>query len=308
MQIQKLTSPWWLGGERPSEFLRVAAPAKVNLFLEVLARRPDGYHAIETLMVAISLYDTLDLAAAETLTLVCDRPDLSVGPDNLVLRAARLLQEQTGCTAGARMVLSKRIPIAAGLAGGSANAAAALVGLNELWQLRLPAEALAALAGRLGSDVPFFLGRPAAWCTGRGEIITPETPGQPLHLVVAAPPQGLSTAEVYRGVEVPAEPVSGEAIRAALRAGDNVQVGRLLHNRLQASAERISVAVTELCRLLERLDVLGARMSGSGSSVFGVCRDRRDALRVASQLSAQLAAGAAHSLEQTRVIVVQSVV
>lgn len=308
MRTRKLQSPWWLGGASPCEFWRVEAPAKVNLFLEVLARRDDGYHAIETLMVAVSLSDTLDLAADEALSLTCDKPGLSVGPDNLVMRAARLLQQETGCTAGARMVLSKRIPVAAGLAGGSTDAAAALMGLNELWSLRLPLEWLSELAGQLGSDVPFFLNGSAAWCTGRGEIITPETQARPLHLVIAAPPQGLSTAEVYRGVEVPAQPVNGKAIRAAFRAGDHEQVGRLLHNRLQASAERISVAVTELYRLLEKLDVLGACMSGSGSSLFGVCRDRRDALRVASQLSAQLAAGAAHSLEQTRVIVVQSVV
>src|SRR5438309_700993 len=123
----------------------VRAPAKVNLFLEVLGKRPDGYHEIATLMVAIRLMDTLIFKEEPDLRLGCNRPDLSTGPDNLVLRAARLLQQRTGCTKGAHIRLRKRIPVAAGLAGGSTDAAATLWGLSRLWNLEMSSAELAKL-------------------------------------------------------------------------------------------------------------------------------------------------------------------
>lgn len=135
------------------------APAKVNLYLEVLSRRADGFHELETLMAAVSLYDTLVFKEDPTgdILLRCNRPDLSTGSDNLIRRAAELLRQHTGCTRGARVRLVKRIPLAAGLAGGSTDAAATLAGLNRLWSLGLTNVELAALGARLGSDVPFFL-------------------------------------------------------------------------------------------------------------------------------------------------------
>ncbi len=198
----------------------VWAPAKVNLFLEVLAKRSDGYHALETLMVTAGLFDTLVLrnTAAGEVALTCSNPALSAGEDNLVVRAIRLLQQRTGCTRGCRMRLVKRIPMAAGLGGGSTDAAAALAGLNRLWQLGLDNDALAQLGGELGSDVPFFFHGPAGWCTSRGEIVTPVPVGGRFDLVLLCPAFGLSTAEVYRHVSVPGQPESGTAIRDALRA------------------------------------------------------------------------------------------
>src|SRR5262249_20761994 len=186
----------------------VWAPAKVNLYLEVLGKRADGYHEIETLMVSVSLYDTLVFKedSPGQFVLRCNRPELSTGPDNLVTRAADLLRRHTGCTRGARVRLAKRIPLAAGLAGGSTDAAAALAGLTRLWHLGLPDEERAALGAQLGSDVAFFFATPAAWCTGRGERVLPTPlPGR-LWFVLVCPPFGLSTAEVYRGVKVPEEP------------------------------------------------------------------------------------------------------
>jgi 4-diphosphocytidyl-2-C-methyl-D-erythritol kinase len=142
----------------------VWAPAKVNLYLEVLGKRADGYHEVETLMVAINLYDTLVFRedTSGQFTLRCNRQELSTGPENLVTRAAEMLRRHTGCRRGARVRLAKRIPLAAGLAGGSTDAAAALAGLNRLWELGLPDEALAELAAQLGSDVAFFFHTPAA--------------------------------------------------------------------------------------------------------------------------------------------------
>ena len=185
----------------PGGALTVRAPAKVNLFLEVLGRRPDGYHAVETLMLGVSLFDGLEFRddPAGAVRLACTDPALGTGPDNLVVRAADLLRQRTGHPGGAAVRLVKRIPWAAGLAGGSSDAAATLAGLNRLWRLGLTREALAELASELGSDVAFFLSPPAAWCTGRGEIVSPLRPGKRLHLVVVSPATGLSTPEVYRG-------------------------------------------------------------------------------------------------------------
>jgi len=272
---------------RSGDALVVWAPAKVNLFLEVLARRPDGYHEINTLMVTVSLYDTLEFKeeASGAIRLHCDQPNLSTGPDNLVVRAAALLRARTGCSRGASIALAKRIPLAAGLAGGSADAAAALVGLNEWWGLGLAEAELAALAAELGSDVPFFLAASAAWCTGRGEKVAPLTLGRPLWFLLVCPGVGLSTAEVYRGVQVPQAPLSGAEIRAAAAAGDVAEVGRRLHNRLQEPAERLQAEVARVRARLQELAPAGQLMSGSGSSVFALCRDHDEALRLARELS-----------------------
>src|SRR5437667_291729 len=154
--------------ERHADAVVVWAPAKVNLYLEVLAKRPDGYHEIATLMMAVSLYDTLEFKEEATgkIQLDCDHPELTTGPENLVCRAADLLRQRTGCHRGVHIRLVKRIPMAAGLAGGSTDAAATLAGLNRLWWLGLARNRLAELGAEIGSDVAFFFTTPAAWCTG----------------------------------------------------------------------------------------------------------------------------------------------
>src|SRR5712691_10682634 len=187
---------------RHNDAVMVWAPAKVNLYLEVLAKRSDGYHLIETLMVAVSLYDTLEFKedASGEIQLQCDQPDLATGPENLIVRAAQLLRERTGCKRGVQIRLAKRIPLAAGLAGGSTDAAATLAGLNQLWQLDLKIMELSALAADIGSDAAFFFATPAAWCTGRGEQVAPIALTGPLWFVLLCPPFGISTADVYLGV------------------------------------------------------------------------------------------------------------
>jgi 4-diphosphocytidyl-2-C-methyl-D-erythritol kinase len=264
----------------------VWAPAKVNLFLEVLGKRPDGYHEVNTLMVAVRLFDTLILKedASSPLQLECNRRDLSAGPDNLVLRAAHLLQKRAGCRKGARMRLVKRIPLAAGLAGGSSDAAAALIGLNRLWQLRLSEGEMADLAAELGSDIPFFFETPAAWCTGRGEKVKGVRLGRPLDFVIACPAQGLATAAVYAGVQVPASPVSGADICAAAERGEVAALGRLLYNRLEASAQKLCPAVAALSARMKELEPAGVLMSGSGSSVFALCHGPHHAQALAREL------------------------
>jgi 4-diphosphocytidyl-2-C-methyl-D-erythritol kinase len=281
----------------------VWAPAKVNLFLEVLAKRPDGYHEIATLMVAVSLFDRLELEeeTSGALHLSCDDPRLSTGPDNLVLRAATLLRERTGCQRGATIRLAKRIPMAAGLAGGSTDAAATLAGLNRLWRLGRSRQELTEWAAVLGSDVPFFFALPAAWCTGRGEVVTPARLGRPLIFVLVCPPVGLATAAVYRGVSVPEAPEAGGEIRQAVAEGEMEEVGRRLHNRLQPVAERLCPTVATYAARLAKLRPAGSAMSGSGTSLFALCRDRVEALRVAHAMS-----GEAEEGNRPRVFIVRS--
>jgi 4-diphosphocytidyl-2-C-methyl-D-erythritol kinase len=271
---------------RRGRAVRVLAPAKVNLFLEVRGRRPDGYHEVATLMVPVGLYDTLELAddPAGADRLECDLPGLDTGPDNLVRRAVDLVRRRTGRFGGVAVRLHKGIPTAAGLAGGSSDAAATLAGLNRLWRLGWDGAELARAGAELGSDVPFFFAAGAAWCTGRGEHVEPLPLGRPLDFVLATPAEGLSTARVFAAVELPDRPLDGEDVRRAARAGDVEGLGRRLFNRLQPPAERLCPAVAELSRRLAGEGPAGVCLSGSGSTVFALCRGPDEALRVARAL------------------------
>ena len=272
--------------DRYADDVVVWAPAKINLFLEILGKRPDGYHEIATLMVAIRLYDTLvfkeDPAGAISLT--CNQSKLSTGPDNLIVRAADLLREYTGCKQGANIRLVKRIPLSAGLAGGSTDAAATLAGLNEMWRLGLNHVQLSELGSKLGSDVPFFFGGPAAWCTGRGEVVAPLELKKTLDLVLLCPPFGLATRDVYQQVTVPPNPQDGEDIRRAVQQGDIEAIGRALFNRLEGSAEALCPELRGYRNRLADQKPAGVLMSGSGSTLFALCRNRAEARRIARQL------------------------
>jgi 4-diphosphocytidyl-2-C-methyl-D-erythritol kinase len=294
----------------------VWAPAKVNLFLEVLGPRPDGYHEIATLLTSVDLYDSLslDLDPSGGLSLACDQSDLSVGPDNLILRAANRLKTRTGCSKGAAIHLTKRIPWAAGLGGGSSDAAAALAGLNDLWELGLSKPELAALGAELGSDVPFFFNTPAAWCTGRGEVVTAIILGRPLDFVLVCPEEGLSTAEVYR--ELPngergprkVEPKTGSDLIEALAAGDVERIARGMFNRLEEAASKLCPTAAEWLRRLRQTEAAGCLLSGSGSCVFALCRDGSEALRVAETIRSTAVSSGVNEFARTRVFLVRSCV
>jgi 4-diphosphocytidyl-2-C-methyl-D-erythritol kinase len=273
--------------ERHDDAVVAWAPAKVNLHLEVLARRPDGYHDIATLMVAVSLFDTLEFtnAAMGEISVCSDHPDLTTGQENLVVRAAQALQRYTGSRRGARIRLIKRIPLAGGLGGGSSDAAATLRGLNELWQSGLPTQELAGLASEVGSDVAFFLYTPAAWCTGRGERVESLSLGVVLWFVLACPPFGISTAEVYKEVQIPAKPLTGSEILHAVQTGTVGEIGSNLHNRLQAAALKSCPMLAEVSERLTQCDPVGHLLSGSGSTWFALCRDYGEACKVARGLS-----------------------
>lgn len=291
---------------RSASAVEITAPAKLNLFLEVLARRSDGFHEIESLMVPISRFDTLRAVATQddALTLLADDSPLRLAPstpfdpsltsatceqlpggeDNLVIRAVRRLRERSGVTQGIRIQLTKRIPLAAGLAGGSSDAAAALVAANEVWRLGWSYDQLREIAAELGSDVPFFLGHGPAICRGRGEIIEPLSALGALHFVVAKPAVGLSTADVYRACRPAEQPRGVGELVAALRRGCLAAAGRALHNTLENAAETLSPWISRLREEFTRLSVLGRQMSGSGTSYFGLCQNALHARRVAARL------------------------
>lgn len=269
---------------RLDDGVEILAPAKVNLYLEILGKRPDGYHEIETLMVAVNLHDRLVFSddASGAVTLTCDDPRLPTGGANLVVKAAECLKAATGCPRGAAIALNKVIPAEAGLAGGSSDAAATLVGLDRLWGLNTPTARLSTLAADLGSDVAFFLQGPAAICRGRGERVEPVSLKQPLHLVLVCPPVGVSTAEVYRNLKPPDRPRSIGPVIEALDHGGPAALGRSLFNRLQPTAESIRPALTRVRDALADLNhdlefgpplLEGHLMSGSGSAFFGLARD-----------------------------------
>jgi 4-diphosphocytidyl-2-C-methyl-D-erythritol kinase len=291
--------------------LVVHTPAKLNLFLEILGKREDGYHELETLMVTVDILDTLIFTEENSneIRLRCsgrgvrresptsprvDRSssgaaetEIPAGPDNLVVKAAQLLREHAGVEAGVRIALVKRIPAAAGLAGGSSDAAATLMALNRFWKLKLGKPELQRLASQLGSDVAFFVdGTSAAVCHGRGEIIEPLRVPLGLHFVIARPPTGLSTALVFKHCQVPQHKHSVGDLAAALRAGRIERVGRFLHNALEEPAELLNLEVSQLKSRLSNLPVLGRLMSGSGTACFGLCRSRRQARSLASRLRA----------------------
>ncbi len=280
--------------------LVIQAPAKLNLFFEVLAKRGDGYHEIETLMCPIDLYDTLhfqddpdgSLEFKSRCVYGAGGPEsrglqnLPEGSENLVVRAVELVRHRAGVVRGARLLLEKRIPAAAGLGGGSSDAAAALVAANEGWRLGRSRDELARWAAELGSDVPFFLANGLAVCRGRGELVEPVSGQSGLHFVVIYPPVGLSTAAVY-GRCRPAEqarPIS--PLLDALRRGDWSVLGRRLWNRLQPAAETLSPWIERLRREFSQQDCLGHGMSGSGSAYFGLYRHARHARRSAQLLDA----------------------
>ena len=269
--------------------LRLLAPAKLNLYLRVLGRRPDGYHDIETIFERIDLADELTFEPAPSLDLTCSDPALSCGENNLVMKAARLLQQERGGGTGARIELVKRIPIAAGLGGGSSDAATTLLGLNVIWQLGLSRQRLKELAAQLGCDVPFFLESQAvAIGRGRGEQCESLGMTPTLFHVLVCPQAQLSTRDVYEGIDrsdLTASRPSITMVAHALRNGPALAgLAEGLWNDLEPEAIRRCPIIALVQSHLRALGCLAARMSGSGPSVFGLCRDAAQAQQVATAL------------------------
>ena len=270
--------------------IRVHSHAKINFYLDVVRRRRDGYHDIETIFQTVSLADTLAAELRSTeLSMECTNPALECGPSNLVLKAAALLRERTGVASGAHLTLTKRIPVAAGLAGGSGNAAAALVALNLLWELGLSHARLQRLALELGSDVPYCLAGGTAAATGRGERLAPLEPIPETWLVLVHPALAVSTRAVYTSplLHISTErPFAGRtrSFRQALRALADGDIAGATRNTMERVAFSMHPELEGLVEGLREAGCVAAAMSGSGPTLFGVCRSRTHADAVAAAL------------------------
>ena len=267
--------------------ISIRAYAKINWSLSVRGMRPDGYHELDMLMQRIELSDELIFERARRITLEVDGQRLPGGDRNLVIRAAQALNDALGKHMGAHITLKKRIPARAGLGGGSADCAAALLALNKLWNLRLPIKTLTQLGLRLGADVPFCLQNGLCRAQGVGEILTPMLDVPSIPLVMLTPGGGLSTPAVFRAWDVcgrPSTDVDIPALAQALAEGDLARAQLLSHNDLEAPAIQL---MPEIRSWMERLRALGApcvRMSGSGSTVFAAFNDEVDARAAAAQI------------------------
>jgi 4-diphosphocytidyl-2-C-methyl-D-erythritol kinase len=270
--------------------VNIQAPAKINLGLRVLGKRPDGYHEIETLFIAVSLFDVITferrIRGGVTLTWEKGRDDLNPGDfavdeRNLILRAARRFEEEVGRRLDVGIHIKKTIPVAAGLGGGSADAAATLVGLGTLFPDFADRVDLSHLAANLGADVPFFLGRPSAIGRGRGELLIPLTIDISWYAIVICPYVASPTPAVYAALDLTCLPkmphfparLEGDGFFAALA---------LIHNDLQDVVERRVPQVLHWKNRLLTLGAEGAYVSGSGPSVFGVFRQKPDSAMLES--------------------------
>lgn len=263
------------------------AAAKINWSLDVLGRRADGYHLLKMIMQRISLFDTVTVSIGAVDALSCDG-NLPQDERNLAFRAWLLLKKELGLKDCLQIKVEKQIPAAAGLGGGSADAAAVLLAANRLLKLGLKGEELAPLALSLGADVPFCLLGGAALAEGIGEILTP-LPGLPAyHLVVANPGIGVSTPEIFRAfdaIQPPPPPIDTEGLLKALKAGDIPAIGGLLANHLEwATLKKYPV----VAKLKEDMSAAGLYplMSGSGASVFGLAVGAEEAEAAAERLAA----------------------
>ncbi|WP_243056545.1 4-(cytidine 5'-diphospho)-2-C-methyl-D-erythritol kinase [Nocardioides sp. SR21] len=276
--------------------LTVRAPAKINLHLGVGALREDGYHPLVTVYQAVGLYDDVTARTADDWTLGMTVPDwigaAAVPPagENIVDRAADLLAAHHGVARVGEVHIAKDIPMAGGMAGGSADAAAALVALDRLWELGTSDDDLLALAAQLGSDVPFALLGGTALGTGRGELVTPVDDRGTWWWVVVPNEVGLSTPEVYRHFDkmfpdAPSEPVPADALLSAIADGDAWALADALHNDLEAAAIDLRPELGKLIEQGESAGALRGIVSGSGPTVVFLCGSADHARNLAADLS-----------------------
>lgn len=257
--------------------LSLPAPAKLNLFLHVTGRRPDGYHLLQTLFQFLDYGDTLHFAVRSDgqLRMTSELPGVAT-EDNLILRAARLLQQTTGSPLGADIQLDKRLPMGGGIGGGSSDAATTLLGLNHLWQTELSLEQLAALGLQLGADVPVFVHGRAAWAEGVGEQLTPVALDEPWYLVVA-PPCQVSTAEIFSDELLTRDtsPITLAAFREHGGRNDCLPVVMARYTEIRNTL----ILLNNYCE---------AKMTGTGSCLFGAFPNEREADKVRARLPATL--------------------
>ncbi|MEV0606868.1 4-(cytidine 5'-diphospho)-2-C-methyl-D-erythritol kinase [Polymorphospora rubra] len=297
-----MTEAWGPGGDdgQPRRGatgpVRVRVPAKINLHLGVGPLRPDGYHELNTVYHAISIHDELTARHGDTLTLTMEGEgtgELALDETNLIIRAARALAAHARVPAHARLHLRKQIPLAGGLAGGSADAAATLLACDTLWGTGLSRDELADIGAGLGSDVPFLVHGGTALGTGHGETVSPVLARPSTwHWVVAVADGGLSTPEVYREIDrlrdtgtAPAALGSADRLLAALRQRDPAVLGAALGNDLQPAAVSLRPALADVLDAGRAAGALACLVSGSGPTCVFLAADAADARRIAAELA-----------------------
>ncbi len=267
--------------------LRLRAHAKINLYLNVVGRRADGYHQLETVFHSIGLHDDVIIRkqASSGITVHCDHPGVPCNSRNLAYRAVQSLSDAVGGIGGIAIEIHKSIPVAAGLAGGSANAAAVLQGLNELFGLGMPQDALMCLGVQLGADVPFCLHGGAAWGSGVGDILTPLPALANTPILLLNPGITISTAEVFKSLKLhhdtknsnfflTKQQKEGIIIKTYLEKGESGRIGARLYNRLEVPVfSKYPEIATLKNELSAQVGCSGALMSGSGGTVFGLMSD-----------------------------------
>ena len=283
------------------EAVHVRAPGKINLFMRVGAVQSDGYHDVATAYQAVSLYEDVRAWPDDEFSVVfggsVDTSGLPVGGSNLALKAAKLLARVAGVPGGVHLEIEKHVPIAGGMGGGSADAAATLVACDALWGTALPKEELHALAAKLGADVPFALSGGTAIGTGRGDRLSPALATGSFHWVLAVAEFGLSTPGVYSELDrrredpstlpsVGMSPVVDTAVLQALRAGDPRLLADALHNDLQAAALGLAPGLGGILELGESHGALAGLVSGSGPTVAFLVDDSDSAIELQVALSA----------------------
>jgi len=282
----------------PTDWVRVRAPGKVNLSLRAGPPGPDGYHPVVTVYQAVSLYEdivaTLDDGITVSVTLAGGQADtVPTDESNLAVRAARLLADHAGITDGAHLHIDKRVPVAGGMAGGSADAAGTLVALDELWGTGASRDDLLELAALLGADVPFALVGHTAVGTGRGDVLTPAMAVGEFHWVFAIAAEGLSTPEVFDTLDTlragddvgPPDPEPDIDLMHALRTGDPHGLGAAVHNDLQGAAVHLRPALERTIATAHDAGALGVVVSGSGPTVAALGRNRAHAQVIAASLT-----------------------
>ena len=270
--------------------LRFRANAKINLFLEALNKRPDGYHNIETVFQSIDLHDVITLRekASEGVEIKCDAPRVPLDSSNLVYRAAELLSAESGERRGVEIDIMKRIPVGAGLAGGSTDAAATLAGLNELWELGYSVDDLLSLGSKLGADVPFCIMGGTALGRGRGDELTRLEPFSGAPVVIANPGFQVSTAWAYGSLGnlgLTIEKKSATILVGKIQQRDAANIGKELFNIFESVVAEKYPPIREIKEEFMRAGALGALMSGSGPTVFALASDGLSAQHICERAS-----------------------
>ena len=260
--------------------ISLKAPAKINLFLEILGKRDDGYHEIETVMQEIDLVDNLQFEEIqEGVRLKCNDKNIPSDENNLVCKAVNLILNECGIKKGVLISLEKNIPVGAGLGGGSSDAATTLKALNLLWKIGLNDAELMHFAAKLGSDVPFFIKGKTSLCSGRGEKITPVEVKSEMNYLIIFPHINISTTMIYRNlkIDLTKKIIDVSFFLNALKHHKAAGISKLLFNRLEEVIFTTYPDLLDVKKVLGHYDFCGLSVSGSGSAFFGLCKDRQQA-------------------------------